>query len=143
MAAALGLGLGPGDLVVSIGTSGTAFAVSATPAADPTGAVAGFADATGRYLPLVCTINAAGVLTAVAALLGVGLAELSHLALAAEPGAGGLSLLPYLNGERTPDRPDATGVLTGLTTANATQAEPRKGSGRRRCSRRWPRPLNW
>ena len=121
MAAALGLGLEPGDLAVSIGTSGTAFAVSASPAADPTGAVAGFADATGQYLPLVCTINAAGVLTAVAGLLGVSLAELSHLALAAEPGAAGLTLLPYLNGERTPDRPDAAGVLAGLTTANATR----------------------
>jgi xylulokinase len=121
MAAALGLGLAPGDVAVSIGTSGTAFAVSAAPAGDPTGAVAGFADATGQYLPLVCTINAAGVLTAVAALLGVSLAELSHLALAAEPGAGGLTLLPYLNGERTPDRPDAAGVLAGLTTANSTR----------------------
>jgi xylulokinase len=121
MAAALGLGLEPGDLAVSIGTSGTAFAVSARPAADPTGAVAGFADATGRYLPLVCTINAAGVLTAVAAILGVSLAELADLALAAEPGAGGLRLLPYLDGERTPDRPEANGVLAGLTTANASR----------------------
>ncbi len=121
MAAALGLGLEPGDLAVSIGTSGTAFAVSASPAADPTGAVAGFADAAGQYLPLVCTINAAGVLTATAALLGATLAELANLALAAEPGAGGLSLLPYLDGERTPDRPDASGVLAGLTTANASR----------------------
>ncbi len=61
MAAALGLGLRPGDVVISIGTSGTAFAGSARPAADPSGAVAGFADATGQYLPLVCTLNAAGV----------------------------------------------------------------------------------
>jgi xylulokinase len=121
MAAALGLGLEPGDLAISIGTSGTAFAVSTTPAADPTGAVAGFADAAGQYLPLVCTINAAGVLTAAAALLGASLAELADLALAAEPGAGGLTLLPYLDGERTPDRPDASGVLAGLTTANASR----------------------
>jgi xylulokinase len=121
MGAALGLGLRPGDVAVSIGTSGTAFAVSDVPAADPSGAVAGFADATGRYLPLVCTINAGLVLSATAALLGTDLAGLDALALAAEPGAGGITLLPYLDGERTPDRPDATGVLRGLTTRNATR----------------------
>jgi len=121
MGAALGLGLEPGDVAISIGTSGTAFAVSALPAADPAGAVAGFADATGRFLPLVCTINATGVLSAAASLLGCTLAELSDLALATEPGAGGITLLPYLDGERTPDRPAATGVLRGLTTRNATR----------------------
>jgi xylulokinase len=121
MAAALGLGIGPGDVVVSIGTSGTAFAVSDVPAADPTGCVAGFADATGRFLPLVCTVNAALVLTAAAAIVGSDLDELSMLALAASPGAGGITLLPYLDGERTPNRPAATGVLNGLTTRNATR----------------------
>jgi xylulokinase len=121
MGAALGLGLRPGDVAVSIGTSGTAFSVSEVPAADPSGAVAGFADATGRYLPLVCTINAGLVLSATASLLGTDLAGLDALALAAEPGAGGITLLPYLDGERTPDRPDATGVLRGLTTRNTTQ----------------------
>ncbi|KAB2369531.1 xylulokinase [Actinomadura montaniterrae] len=121
MGAALGLGLEPGDVVVSIGTSGTAFAVADSPAADPSGLVAGFADATGRFLPLVCTLNAARILTAAASMTGAGLDELSALALAAEPGAGGLTLLPYLDGERTPDRPGATGVLAGLTTSNATR----------------------
>src|SRR5215469_6038410 len=121
MGAALGLGLGPGDVAVSIGTSGTAFAVSEVPAADPSGVVAGFADATGRFLPLVCTINAGLVLSAVATLLGTDLAGFDALALAAQPGAGGITLLPYLDGERTPDRPDATGVLRGLTTRNATR----------------------
>ena len=120
MGAALGLGLEAGDVVISIGTSGTAFAVSEVPAADPSGAVAGFADATGRFLPLVCTINAALVLSATATMLGTDNDGLSGLALAAEPGAGGLTLLPYLDGERTPDRPGATGVLRGLTTRNAT-----------------------
>jgi xylulokinase len=120
MGAALGLGLRPGDVAVSIGTSGTAFSVSEVPAADPSGAVAGFADATGRYLPLVCTINAGLVLSATASLLGTDLAGLDTLALAAEPGAGGITLLPYLDGERTPDRPGATGVLRGLTTSNST-----------------------
>ncbi|MBO2461012.1 xylulokinase [Actinomadura violacea] len=121
MGAALGLGLEPGDVVVSIGTSGTAFAVADEPAADPSGLVAGFADATGRFLPLVCTLNAARILTAAASMTGATIEELSALALAAEPGAGGLTLLPYLDGERTPDRPDANGVLAGLTTSNATR----------------------
>jgi len=122
MGAALGLGTGPGDVVVSLGTSGTAFAVSDTPTADPTGAVAGFADGTGRFLPLVCTLNAARVLTAVADLLGVDLARLDALARSANPGAGGLVLLPYLDGERTPDLPAATGLLSGLTRAAASPA---------------------
>ncbi len=70
-AAALGVGARPGDVVVSIGTSGTVFSVADLPAADASGIVAGFADATGRFLPLVCTLNAARVLDAAAALLGV------------------------------------------------------------------------
>jgi xylulokinase len=120
MAAALGLGLTAGDIAVSIGTSGTAYAVTTVPAADPSGAVAGFADATGRYLPLVATVNAARVLTATAHLLNTDVADVSRLALAAAPGAGGLTLLPYLDGERTPNRPAANGVLRGLTSSNAT-----------------------
>jgi xylulokinase len=120
MAAALGLGLAPGEVAVSVGTSGTAFAVSEVPAADPAGDVAGFADATGRFLPLVCTVNAGLVLSSVAALTGTDMAGLSERALAAEPGAGGITLLPYFDGERTPNRPAATGTLTGLTTRNAT-----------------------
>ncbi len=120
MGAALGLGLAPGEVAVSIGTSGTAFAVTSVPAADPSGSVAGFADATGRFLPLVCTVNAGLVLSAAADLIGTDLAGLSEAALAAEPGAGGITLLPYLDGERTPNRPHASGVLRGLTTRNAT-----------------------
>jgi len=122
MGAALGLGLRPGEAVVSIGTSGTVFAVAEHPVADPSGAVAGFADASGRYLPLVCTLNAARVLTAAASLLGVPLSTVDDLALSAAPGAGGLTLLPYLDGERTPNLPAAQGLLAGLTRGNATPA---------------------
>jgi xylulokinase len=118
MATALGLGAGPGDAVVSIGTSGTVFAVHEAPSEDPSGLVAGFADATGRFLPLVCTLNAARVLSAAAAMLGVDLATLDRLALSAAPGAGGLVLLPYLEGERTPNLPNASGLLVGLRLAN-------------------------
>ena len=122
MAAALGLGAGPGDVVVSLGTSGTAFAVHDAPVTDRTGVVAGFADAAGAYLPLVATLNAARVLSSAAALLDTDLAGLDELALGADPGAGGLVLLPYLDGERTPDLPDATGTLRGLTRAAMTPA---------------------
>ena len=120
MGAALGLGLEPGDVAVSLGTSGTAFAVSDAPAADASGQVAGFADATGRFLPLVATLNAARVIGAGAELLGVDHDVFSALALAAEPGAGGLVLLPYLDGERTPNLPDARGSLHGITRSNLT-----------------------
>jgi len=121
MGAALGLSLLDGDVAVSIGTSGTAYASAAKPSADPSGLVSGFADATGRFLPLACTINAARVLDVTARMLGVSASVLSELALAAPAGAGGVTLLPYLDGERTPNRPSANGVLRGLTSANATQ----------------------
>ena len=114
MAGALGVGLRSGDVAVSIGTSGTVYSVSDSPTADPSGFVAGFADATGRHLPLVCTLNATKVTDAAARLLGVDHAAFDELVFAANPGAGGLTLLPYLDGERTPDRPSATGVVTGM-----------------------------
>lgn len=119
--AALGLGAGPGDVVVSIGTSGTVFAVSEHRTIDPTGTVAGFADCTGRFLPLVATLNAARVLDAIARLLDVDHTELSRLALAAASGAGGLALQPYFEGERTPNLPDATATLSGMTLASTTR----------------------
>ena len=119
--AALGLGAGPGDVVVSIGTSGTVFAVSEECTIDPSGTVAGFADCTGRFLPLVATLNAARVLDAIGRVLGVDHAELSRLALSAQPGAAGLTLVPYFEGERTPNLPDATASLTGMTLASTTR----------------------
>jgi xylulokinase len=110
--AALGLGLRPGDVVVSLGTSGAVFADHRSPVRDPS--------ATGGHLPLMCTLNAARVLTAASQMLDTDLAGLDRLALGASCGAGGLSLLPYLDGERTPNLPEATGTLGGLTRANAT-----------------------
>jgi xylulokinase len=122
MAAALGVGLEPGDVAISIGTSGTVFAVSDTPTFDASGAVAGFADATGRYLPLVCTLNATKVIDAVAGLLDVDAMRLDALALDAAAGAGGVTVVPYFDGERTPDRPDATGTIAGLRS-DVTRAQ--------------------
>lgn len=120
-AAALGLGAGVGDLIISLGTSGTAFAVSPTSTHDESGEVAGFADATGNFLPLACTLNAAKVFATIADLIGVDFEELSRLALRAESGAGGLRLLPHFDGERTPNRPTVRGNLIGITHSNFTR----------------------
>jgi xylulokinase len=128
MGAALGLGARPGDVVVSLGTSGTVFAVTTHPCSDETGIIAGFADATGAFLPLVCTLNAARVLDAAANLLGTDHAGLSELALSAPAGADGLVLVPYLEGERTPNLPDATGALHGLQLGTATPAHLARAS---------------
>ncbi|PKH40168.1 xylulokinase [Nocardioides alpinus] len=117
MGAALGMALEPGDVLVSVGTSGVASAISATPVADGTGVVTGFADASGHFLPMVTTMNAAGILDLQARWLGVDHDGLAELALQSGPGAGGVTLLPYYGGERTPNRPDAAGTWTGLTPA--------------------------
>lgn len=122
MAAALGLQAAVGDVIMSIGTSGVACAVATAQSADATGTIAGFADATGHFLPLIATLNAGRVLDAGARLLGVDHAAFSDLALTAPAGCDGLVLVPYLEGERTPALPDATGSLHGLTLATMTPA---------------------
>jgi xylulokinase len=120
MAAALGVGAVPGELVVSLGTSGTAFAVSDEPVIDVTGEVEGFADATGRFLPLVCMLNCTRVVDSVSAMVGLLREDALGRAAGASPGADGLLLMPYLAGERTPNLPQATGSIMGLTAENAT-----------------------
>lgn len=116
MAAALGLGLRPGEVAMSLGTSGTVFAVAGQPSRDPSGLVAGFADANGAYLPLACTLNATKVTDMIGTTLGLDHRELAELALSVEtgPGAGGVSVVPWFDGERTPNLPDASGMITGL-----------------------------
>jgi xylulokinase len=126
--AALGIGAVVGDLVISLGTSGTAFAVSSSPSHDSSGEVAGFADVTGNFLPLACTLNAAKVFDATAKLLGIGFEEYSQLALQASPGADGLMMAPHFDGERTPNRPDAQGAILGITHANFTPANVARAS---------------
>ncbi len=121
MAAALGLGLRPGDLAMSLGTSGVVYAVSPVSTHDPTGAVAGFCDATGGFLPLVCTLNATRVTDTVAGWLGFDQEQFSAAALAAPAGCNGVTLVPYFDGERTPNLPDATGTFEGLR--NTTSRE--------------------
>ncbi len=126
--AALGLGLRPGQTSVSLGTSGVVAAVSATPTHDASGLVTGFADATGAFLPLACTLNGARVLDAAKRVLGVAYDEFDALALSAAPGAAGLVHVPYLEGERTPNLPEARGVLTGMTLASLTPANYARAS---------------
>jgi xylulokinase len=117
--AALGLGAASGDVIVSIGTSGTVFAVTDASVPDPSGSVAGFADASGRFLPLVATLNAARVLGTVADLLDVDFEEFADLALRAQPGAEGVVLVPYFEGERTPNIPEAKASVHGLSIASS------------------------
>jgi xylulokinase len=116
------LGAASGDCVMSLGTSGVVSAVGEAAPHDQDGIVAGFADATGRQLPLVCTLNGAPVLAAVAAMLGVDLGRFAELALSAPAGSEGLVWVPYFDGERSPNLPDARGALQGTSTTNLTAA---------------------
>ena len=118
--AALGLDLRPGQTSVSLGTSGVVAAVSSTPAYDESGLVNGFADASGSWLPLTATLNAARILDAARRVLGVDFDELSRLALSAPSGAEGVVMVPWFEGERTPNLPDATASLVGMTLKNFT-----------------------
>lgn len=116
--AALGLGMQAGDLAISIGTSGTVFSVSTTQSHDPSGSVAGFADASGHFLPITVTLNAARVLVKACEQLKVDFDQLSKLALSAGPGSEGVVLLPFFEGERTPNLPHATESFHGVTAKN-------------------------
>jgi xylulokinase len=106
MGAALGLGLDAGTPVISLGTSGTAYLVSTTRTADPSGDVAGFADASGRFLPLAATLNCTLAVDRMAEWLGLDRDDVvpSH----------GVVTLPYFDGERTPNVPDASAAVLGL-----------------------------
>lgn len=119
MGGALGLGLAEGDVVMSLGTSGTVYARAAERAIDLSGAVAGFCDATGGYLPLVCTLNATKVTDTVAAWLGTDAPGLAALAIEAGTAPIDPILVPYFDGERTPNRPDSKGILVGLSTTTS------------------------
>ncbi|MCI1663440.1 xylulokinase [Bifidobacterium crudilactis] len=120
--ASLGLSMQVGDISISLGTSGVAAAISPVPAYDMSTAVTGFADATGHWLPLACTINGSRILDAARSLLEVDYDGVAQLAAQARSGADGVTLIPYFDGERTPNRPQARGSLHGLSIENATRA---------------------
>lgn len=116
MCAAIGSGATrPGVAVCSLGTSGTVFTYADRPVVDPVGLIAPFCDSTGGWLPLLCVMNCTNVTEEVhAAFPGLSLAELTRAAEAVRPGCDGLLWLPYLQGERVPDLPAASGSLLGL-----------------------------
>lgn len=125
--AALGLELEPGNALVSIGTSGVVAAVADEPIWDKNGVITGFMDATGNWLPLAATLNGARIISSTADLLGVDFDEFDDLALSV-PDSGGLEMVPYFEGERTPNLPDATAELSGMTLANWTPAHLARAS---------------
>ncbi|MCZ3378155.1 xylulokinase [Rhizobium sp. AG207R] len=114
MTAALGMGIRKGDVVISLGTSGTYYGRTSVGIKDDTGSINGYADAANAYLPMITTLNSAKVTDAFRRILRASTGEFDELALATAPGARGLVLVPYLDGERCPNFPDATGTLSGL-----------------------------
>ncbi|WP_163337431.1 xylulokinase [Desulfopila sp. IMCC35008] len=119
MMAAIGTGnVSPGVVTASLGTSGTIYAYSDSPVVDAQGELAAFCSSSGGWLPLVCTMNVTVTTELMRQMFGLELAEMNDQAAAVEPGAGGLILLPYFNGERTPALPDARATLTGMTSRN-------------------------
>ena len=123
MMGAIGTGnVQPGVITASFGTSGTLYGVSGKPAIDPGGEVAAFCDSADAWLPLACTMNVTVVTEQMRSMFGLELSQLEAVVSEAEVGAGGLCLLPYLNGERTPNLPGASGVLHGLRADNMTPA---------------------
>ncbi|SFC33975.1 xylulokinase [Tropicimonas isoalkanivorans] len=122
MMGAIGTGnLTEGVVTLSIGTSAAAYTHSDTPVTDPQGRVAAFCSSDGAWLPLVCMMNATGVTTKVASVLGHDVTAIDRALAASPAGAEGLTVLPFLNGERTPDLPTATGTVLGLSMVNLTQ----------------------
>ena len=121
MMGAIGTGnVAPGVVTASFGTSGTIYAYAAKPVVDPQGEIAAFCSSSGGWLPLLCTMNVTTVTEQVRTLFGQDHAALEAAVQSAPPGAGGLVLLPYLAGERTPNVPDGSGVLLGLNQKTFT-----------------------
>ena len=119
MMAAIGTGnVTPGIVTASLGTSGTIYSFSNKPIIDRNGELAAFCSSTGGWLPLVCTMNVTVSTELTRELLGLSVSDLNKVASTAKLGAGGILLLPYFNGERTPALPTAKAVFFGLTSTN-------------------------
>jgi len=122
MMGAIGTGnVAPGVVTASLGTSGTIYAFSKNPVIDPNGEIAAFCSSTGGWLPLLCTMNLTLVTEQFRTLFGWDHAALDRAVAAAPAGSDGLTLVPYLDGERTPNVPHGTGVLYGLNRRTLTQ----------------------
>jgi len=123
MMAAIGTGnVQPGAVTASLGTSGTIFACAAEPVVDPVGEIAAFCDSNNGWLPLLCTMNVTVATELFRKMFGWDHARMDREVLSVPPGADGLLFLPYLQGERTPNLPDACGVLHGMHASNTTPA---------------------
>jgi xylulokinase len=121
MMGAIGTGnVREGVVTLSLGTSSTVYSFRNRPAHDASGNVAPFCSSSGGWLPLVCTMNATNVVTGTVHLLGKTVADIEPALETTPPGAGGLTMLPFLNGERTPDLPRARGSLHGISATNFT-----------------------
>ncbi len=123
MIAAIGTGaVADGVMTMSLGTSGTLYGYSDKPVIDPEGNIAAFCSSTGGWLPLLCTMNCTVSTEVMRKLLKIGIEQIDELAGSAEAGSGGLIMLPYFNGERTPNFPNGKGTLTGMDMENVTEA---------------------
>jgi xylulokinase len=105
-----------GIVTASFGTSGTIYACADKPVVDPAGEIAAFCDSTNRWLPLLCTMNVTVATEMMRKDFGYTHEQFEAKAAKVAPGAGGLLLLPYLEGERTPNVPDGTGAMLGINT---------------------------
>ncbi len=122
MMAAIGTGnTSPGQVTVSLGTSGTVYAYMDAPVVDPVGEVAAFCDSTNGWLPLICTMNVTVASELIRDLFDYTHSDLDTALTEAKVGSGGILFLPYLTGERTPNMPSAKGVYYGLTPSNFTK----------------------
>lgn len=123
MLGAIGTGnISPGIITMSLGSSGTVYAFNAQAQISPDASVASFCSSSGGWLPLICTLNLTNATSAVRDLFGLSVEAFNTLASQAPIGADGVSMLPFLNGERVPALPHATGSVQGLTLTNMTQA---------------------
>ena len=123
MMAAIGTGnVLPGAVTTSLGTSGTIFACAGAPVVDPEGEIAAFCDSNDRWLPLLCTMNVTVATELFRRMFGWDHDRMDRQIASVAPGVDGLFFLPYLQGERTPNLPDACGVLHGMNASNTTPA---------------------
>ena len=99
---------------VSLGTSGTAYTFLEKPYVDPEGEIASFCDSTGNYLPLLCVSNLANGFDEFCRINNLSPRQFDELINETEPGNDGRILIPWYEGERTPDIPNATPIYFGF-----------------------------